>query len=73
MIKGEPPDLDQDPWEVLYLVMTNGTPAIANTGNLSTIFWDYLSKTLEVDAEKRLDAQTLLQVDSLPEIAHPGG
>lgn len=62
MIEGEPPYLNQNPLKALYLIATNGTPTIANPENLSTIFRDYLSKTLEVDVEKRPDAPTLLQV-----------
>ncbi|KAF9649183.1 Pkinase-domain-containing protein [Thelephora ganbajun] len=61
MIEGEPPYLNQNPLKALYLIATNGTPTIANPENLSTIFRDYLSKTLEVDVEKRPDAPTLLQ------------
>lgn len=62
MIEGEPPYLNQNPLKALYLIATNGTPTIANPENLSTIFRDYLSKTLEVDVEKRPDAPALLQV-----------
>ncbi|KAI0299263.1 kinase-like domain-containing protein [Russula brevipes] len=61
MIEGEPPYLDQNPIKALYLIATNGTPAIANPENLSSTFQDYLAKTLEVDAEKRPDAIKLLQ------------
>lgn len=61
MIEGEPPYLNQNPLKALYLIATNGTPTIANPENLSTIFRDYLAKTLEVDVEKRPDAPTLLQ------------
>lgn len=66
MIEGEPPYLNQNPLKALYLIATNGTPTIANPENLSTIFRDYLSKTLEVDVEKRPDAPTLLQVCRVP-------
>ena len=68
MIEGEPPYLNQNPLKALYLIATNGTPTIANPENLSTIFRDYLSKTLEVDVEKRPDAPTLLQVRSVLEV-----
>ena len=64
MIEGEPPYLNHNPLKALYLIAMNGTPLIANPENLSTIFRDYLSKTLEVDVEKRPDAPTLLQVCS---------
>ncbi|EPQ56507.1 Pkinase-domain-containing protein [Gloeophyllum trabeum ATCC 11539] len=61
MIEGEPPYLNQNPLKALYLIATNGTPQIANPEALSPVFKDYLSKTLEVDAEKRPDATQLLQ------------
>ena len=64
MIEGEPPYLNQNPLKALYLIATNGTPTIANPENLSSVFSDYLAKTLEVDAEKRLNATQLLQVYS---------
>ncbi len=65
MIEGEPPYLNQNPLKALYLIATNGTPTIANPENLSSVFSDYLAKTLEVDAEKRPNATELLQVLSL--------
>ena len=65
MIEGEPPYLNQNPLKALYLIATNGTPAIANPENLSSVFTDYLAKTLEVDAEKRPNATELLQVHEL--------
>lgn len=62
MIEGEPPYLNQNPLKALYLIATNGTPAIANPEALSPVFRDYLAKTLEVDAEKRPNATEILQV-----------
>jgi len=61
MIEGEPPYINQNPLKALFLIVTNGTPTIANPENLSPTFRDYLAKTLEVDAEKRPDATQLLQ------------
>lgn len=60
MIEGEPPYLNQNPLKALYLIATNGTPTINNPEALSDVFKDYLAKCLEVDAEKRPDAQQLL-------------
>lgn len=60
MIEGEPPYLNQNPLKALYLIATNGTPTIANPEALSPVFKDYLARALEVDAEKRPDAATLL-------------
>ena len=62
MIEGEPPYLNQNPLKALYLIATNGTPAINNPESLSDLFKDYLAKALEVDAEKRPDANALLKV-----------
>ena len=61
MIEGELPILNQNPLNVLHLIATNGTSTIVNPENLSFTLRDYLAKTLEVDAEKRLDATQLLQ------------
>ncbi|KAI6164633.1 STE/STE20/PAKA protein kinase [Pisolithus thermaeus] len=61
MIEGEPPYLNQNPLKALYLIATNGTPQIQNPEALSSVFSDYLAKTLEVDAEKRPTASELLQ------------
>lgn len=61
MIEGEPPYLNQNPLKALYLIATNGTPTIANPEALSPVFRDYLSKTLEVEAEKRPTAAEILQ------------
>lgn len=62
MVEGEPPYLNQNPLKALYLIATNGTPTIQNPEMLSSIFKDYLAKTLEVDADRRPDAAQLLQV-----------
>ena len=45
----------------LNLIATNSTPAISNSENLSSRFYDYLAKTLEVDADRPPDATQLLQ------------
>ena len=71
MIEGEPPYLNQNPLKALYLIATNGTPTIANPENLSSVFGDYLAKTLEVDAEKRPNATQLLQVFVTPHDSTP--
>ena len=62
MIEGEPPYLNQNPLKALYLIATNGTPTITNPKSLSPTFRDYLSRALEVDAEKRPTASEVLQV-----------
>jgi p21-activated kinase 1 len=70
MIEGEPPYLNQNPLKALYLIATNGTPTIANPENLSSVFSDYLARTLEVDAERRPNATELLQVHSSSFFSH---
>jgi p21-activated kinase 1 len=62
MIERKPPYLNEDPLEALKLIVMNGTPTINNPEALSDVFKDYLAKCLEVDAEKRFDAQQLLKV-----------
>lgn len=62
MVEGEPPYLNQNPLKALYLIATNGTPAIANPELLSEVFRDYLAKTLEVNSELRPDAAELSKV-----------
>ena len=61
MIEGEPPYINQNPLKALFLIITNGSPTIANPENLSPTFRDYLAKTLEVNTEKRPGATQLLQ------------
>ena len=61
MIEGEPPYLNQNSQKAMNLIVTNGTPTLANPESLSSTFRDYLAKTLEVDVDKRPDATQLLQ------------
>ncbi|KAK0557219.1 hypothetical protein OC846_000670 [Tilletia horrida] len=60
MVEGEPPYLNENPLRALYLIATNGTPKINNPESLSGSFRDFLKTSLEVDAEKRPDAATML-------------
>ncbi|KIS67485.1 Ste20-like protein kinase with effect on mating [Mycosarcoma maydis] len=60
MVEGEPPYLNENPLRALYLIATNGTPKINNPENLSNTFKDFLTTSLDVDAERRPDALGML-------------
>jgi p21-activated kinase 1 len=62
MIEGEPPYLTESPLRALYLIATNGTPAIKDEHQLSPVFRDFLYFALKVDPEKRASAHDLLRV-----------
>jgi p21-activated kinase 1 len=62
MIEGEPPYLTESPLRALYLIATNGTPAIKDEQQLSPVFKDFLYFALKVDPEKRASAHDLLRV-----------
>ncbi|KZP01842.1 Pkinase-domain-containing protein [Calocera viscosa TUFC12733] len=61
MVDGEPPYLNQNPLKALYLIATNGTPTLQHPEAMSTTFKDFMSKCLDVDVDRRPDAQQLLQ------------
>ncbi|OZJ05633.1 hypothetical protein BZG36_01520 [Bifiguratus adelaidae] len=61
MIEGEPPYLNENPLRALYLIATNGTPALQNPDALSPVFRDFLVQCLEVDAERRPGAKEMLR------------
>lgn len=61
MIEGEPPYLTESPLRALWLIATNGTPAIKDEHNLSPVFRDFLYFALKVDPEKRASAHDLLR------------
>ncbi|ROT36249.1 Pkinase-domain-containing protein [Sodiomyces alkalinus F11] len=63
MIEGEPPYLTESPLRALWLIATNGTPAIKDERDLSPVFRDFLYFALKVDPEKRASAHDLLRHD----------
>lgn len=65
MIEGEPPYLTESPLRALWLIATNGTPAIKDEAALSPVFKDFLYFALKVDPEKRASAHDLLRVSHM--------
>lgn len=61
MIERERPNLGQNTLTALDVIAAYTTPSVTNPKKLSPAFRDYLSKTLEVDAEERPDATQVLQ------------
>ncbi|KAG2203416.1 hypothetical protein INT47_010114 [Mucor saturninus] len=61
MIEGEPPYLHENPLRALYLIATNGTPALQHPDELSDKLKDFLEQALTVESAERPDAQILLE------------
>lgn len=61
MIEGEPPYLNETPLRALYLIATNGTPKLKEPEALSYDIRKFLSWCLQVDFNKRANADQLLQ------------
>lgn len=60
MIEGEPPYLNETPLRALYLIATNGTPKLKEPEALSYDIRKFLSWCLQVDFNKRANADELL-------------
>ncbi|KAI8341158.1 kinase-like domain-containing protein [Chlamydoabsidia padenii] len=60
MIEGEPPYLHENPLRALYLIATNGTPALQYPDALSTHLADFLKQSLCVESQDRPGAKELL-------------
>ncbi|KAG1177929.1 hypothetical protein G6F70_001056 [Rhizopus microsporus] len=65
MIENEPPYLDEEPLKALYLIATNGTPALKSPEKLSAELRNYLAVCLCVDVKSRATAAELLQHEFL--------
>jgi p21-activated kinase 1 len=62
MIERSPPYLNQSQLKAFNWIATKGAPKINNFEELSDVFKNYLAKCLDMDAEKRPNAQRLLKV-----------
>ncbi|KAI5964124.1 STE20 [Candida pseudojiufengensis] len=60
MIEGEPPYLNETPLRALYLIATNGTPSLKEPEALSYDIRKFLSWCLQVDFNRRANADELL-------------
>lgn len=61
MVEGEPPYLNENPLRALYLIATIGTPKISRPELLSSVFHDFLSKSLTVNPKQRPSSGELLR------------
>ncbi|KAF3902274.1 PAK-2p27 [Dactylellina cionopaga] len=65
MIESEPPYLNEEPLKALYLIATNGTPALKKPDKLSKELKGFLASCLCVDVKSRATAQELLDHEFL--------
>ncbi|KAI8869603.1 Pkinase-domain-containing protein [Ramicandelaber brevisporus] len=61
MIEAEPPYLDEEPLKALYLIATNGTPALKKPELLSRELKSFLAECLCVDVQSRATVAELQQ------------
>ncbi|KAI9501292.1 kinase-like domain-containing protein [Coemansia spiralis] len=65
MIESEPPYLDEEPLKALYLIATNGTPALKHPETLSRELKGFLAECLCVDVQSRATMEELLTQEFL--------
>ncbi|KAJ2260866.1 Protein kinase [Coemansia sp. RSA 376] len=65
MIESEPPYLDEEPLKALYLIATNGTPALKHPETLSRELKGFLAECLCVDVQSRATMEELLSQEFL--------
>ncbi|KAJ1966533.1 Protein kinase [Dipsacomyces acuminosporus] len=71
MIESEPPYLDEEPLKALYLIATNGTPALKHPERLSRDLKGFLAECLCVDVQSRATMEELLTQEFLVTQARP--
>ncbi|KAJ2160552.1 Protein kinase [Coemansia sp. RSA 552] len=65
MIESEPPYLDEEPLKALYLIATNGTPALKHPESLSRELKGFLAECLCVDVQSRATMEELMTQEFL--------
>ena len=73
MIEKEPPYLDEEPRQALYLIATNGTPTLKKPDALSRNLKSFLALCLCVDVPSRATAAELLEHEFLKKACAPSG
>ena len=64
MIDGEPPYLNETPLRALFLIASTGKPSVKSAASLENNpdLQEFLDRSLEVDAEKRISAGEALEL-----------
>ncbi|KAI8057281.1 kinase-like domain-containing protein [Syncephalis plumigaleata] len=73
MIEKEPPYLDEEPLKALYLIATNGTPALKHPERISAELKNFLALCLCVEVKSRATAAELIRHEFLKKACTPEG